>query len=663
MILDPTIIIPIGVGVTAFITTITAVFLLVNAPNERLARILGYSLLAWSMWGWFSFGFHRVEDLWIARELSLLAMLFQIFGQIFHIKYAYIYLSQKRDFLKPEKFLYWLLITLHAFFFIIVAMDLFGTQFMAETVGSSGDARLAPMAGPLLIWFLGLFIAVPASIAWIMSRRIIQETGEVRRVGTILAVSLSGAYLLGTTGFLLWYGLNSYLGFLHALALPFLIVLSFYTIANYQLFNVRTVAAELLVFVMWGFLFWRTILNESIVEALPDASLLIAMIIIGLLFIKSITHELSVRIKLEEVSEQLRVLNNSLETEVEKRTESLTRAKIHTETVVEHLPIGLLEVLSDATLVRINQTAAEILGIQAQSARGINALSHPALTSILGSQIVPGLREIHLSTPKSMDVEVTISPLTLEEGIGHIIIINDVTERRALERAKNDFVATAAHQLRTPLSAIKWTFELLKTEKLTESQREIVEKGSSGIDNMTHIAEGLMMSIRTAEGISKYTFTNTDITPTIKNSVHIVEPLAEQKNITLDINIPEKLPTVSIDSDRILAATQNLLDNAIKYTPDNGSVSLNITSDMHFITVSITDTGIGISEKDQEHIFEKFFRSHKATEISTDGSGLGLSIVKSIITAHGGTLSFTSKPGSGSTFTYTIPVHHSPVTT
>ncbi len=140
----------------------------------------------------------------------------------------------------------------------------------------------------------------------------------------------------------------------------------------------------------------------------------------------------------------------------------------------------------------------------------------------------------------------------------------------------------------------------------------------------------------------------------------MITPLAQKKNIVLTSDIPDDLPEVPIDRERMTFAIQNLLDNAIKYTKDAGTVAFSARIENDALVIRVTDSGIGISSEDQGRLFERFFRARKATEMVTDGSGLGLAIAKGIITVHGGTISIESKEDRGSTFTITLPLHNLP---
>ena len=219
------------------------------------------------------------------------------------------------------------------------------------------------------------------------------------------------------------------------------------------------------------------------------------------------------------------------------------------------------------------------------------------------------------------------------------------------ERLKSEFIANAAHQLRTPLTAMKWSFDLLQqSNNLPEKERTVIIQGAAGMANMERIAKELMMIARIGAGNDQYKMLKESLVPTLKKTVELFVPIARQKEIELKTSIPEDLPLLNVDAHRLGYAFQNLLDNAIKYTDNGGTVELVATSDTKYVTVTVSDTGIGLSEEDRQRLFERFFRGKRATQMFRDGSGLGLSVVKEIIDVHGGTITAESKEGSGTKF-------------
>ena len=657
---DPANIIALGIGVTAFFCTIMCIFLFATAYKERPARMLGYLLLFYALWAWFGFAFHLTNDLWLEREFRVISILCQIIGQIFTVEYAYAYLEERRPLILWEKILYWFLMAGNITAFGIAFSDALSTQLIARDVIATIGHPLAPLPGPFFLYFMFYFLLLGTACGAIMLRRVIHEHGHLLNAGIIMTTCIVAGYYMGSTGYLIWYGMTGYYTLFRGLSIPLFILAAFYTVKDYRLFNARIAIVEIFIFAMWGFLGWRVLVDQSIQSAIPDAAILVSVIILGLFLIRNVIRELAAKFSLEEASEELRVLNGSLESKVVIRTKELAQSERHIAQVVEYLPVGLIEIEANGTIVRINDAAGALFSIKNDEVVGTPLTAHPILAGALGTTMHSGSFDAHIDGASPRDLEIAVAPLSLEHGNGFIIIIRDVTERRTLERAKNEFVTSAAGQLRTPLQLIKKTFDALAGEPLEGTVKEVVARGASGIANMEHIAEGLGMIAKTTEGMSKYTFVTADIHPLLDSVVAMVTPLAQMKKITLTIDIAATLPILSFDRERIGFAVQNLLDNAIKYTPSGGMVTLHVHQDGANAVIDVIDTGIGIAEIDQGRLFEKFFRAKKATEMAADGSGLGLAIAKSIITAHGGEISVASEEGKGSTFTIILPEASTP---
>lgn len=656
---DPSDTVAIGIGITAFVGTIMSVFMFMTAGRERPARLLGYAAAAIAAWSWIGFGYHLVDSVWVARELRILSIVAQLIAQVIALRFVLVYLEQVRPATRAERWYYRVLMGGNTLFISVFVLDMFGTHLAVGDLSGLPPDVLSPEPGPFMFLFLLFYYLLACSYGYFLYQRIRLVEHDRERADTILAIGMVAAFFMGGIGFATWYDITGTFTLLRGLAVPFFVVAMFYSITNYQLFNLRVAAAEVFVFAMWGFMFLRILMQPSLAAATPDIIILVAFIVAGLLLIRNVTKELEARIELEEVSEELRKLNNTLGEKVKERTYELARAQEHVEHMVERLPVGLVEINDRDEIVRMNNVAARLLRVPQEKSLGKQVRSYKRLCTLIGDNLTPGVHEVQLdaSPTAKRDIEVMIAPLLLEDSSGHVIITRDVTERRALERAKNEFIATAAHQLRTPLSAIKWTFELLKGGSLEKQQKEVLARGEQGIVNLEQIAEALMLSIRTAQGTMSYSFEQTTLTPIFENVVAMVTPLAEKRRIDLATDVPDTLPTMRLDTERIGFAIQNLLDNAIKYTPEGGAVTLTVTTTADAVTIKVSDTGIGMSAEEQEHLFEKFFRARRATEMATDGSGLGLVIVKSIVNAHDGTITVDSKPDQGTTFTITLPVH------
>lgn len=234
-----------------------------------------------------------------------------------------------------------------------------------------------------------------------------------------------------------------------------------------------------------------------------------------------------------------------------------------------------------------------------------------------------------------------------------------------LEQAKSQFVSVTAHQLRTPLSAIKWTFHMvLKGElgAITEEQKVFLQKGYDGAERVIMIVNDLLNIDHIETGQSEYTFIPVNINDWVGNIVAEFNDQAQSKNIKLEfIKADSLLPPAPIDPVRMSMVLENLIDNAIKYTSVGGRVGVvikdaKINTAQNVVEIVISDSGIGIPPADQGQIFQRFFRSPNAIKISPDGSGLGLFVAKEIVDKHGGQLRFDSQENVGTQFHLTIPL-------
>lgn len=229
-----------------------------------------------------------------------------------------------------------------------------------------------------------------------------------------------------------------------------------------------------------------------------------------------------------------------------------------------------------------------------------------------------------------------------------------------LDKVKTEFISVAAHQLRTPFSAIKWSLSLVldeNAENLTAEQRSLLLKGYESNERAINLINKMLVVTRIESGKMEYNLILIHIEDLIDAVLLDFTEYVQAHAITLVFEKPETpLPYVRVDSEKIRAVIQNLVENALYYTKDGGTVTLYATSEHTFIKVSVKDNGIGIPLRQQLGIFNKFFRADNATKARTDGSGLGLFVAKSIIDTHSGKIGFESEENIGSTFYFTLPI-------
>ncbi len=234
---------------------------------------------------------------------------------------------------------------------------------------------------------------------------------------------------------------------------------------------------------------------------------------------------------------------------------------------------------------------------------------------------------------------------------------------KTISQAKSEFISIAAHQLRTPLSTIKWTFQMLLEDemgKLTKEQKKFLRRGNETNERMIQLINDLLSVSRIEEGKFGFEFKKASLVDVVENVVQEEKLRAEKNEISFEFNKPEKeFPQIVMDPEKITMVVANLVDNSIKYTPSEGKIEINITRSGKFLQFSISDTGVGVPNKQMSRLFSKFFRGENAMRMQTEGSGLGLFLVKNIVERHGGEVWAESEEGEGSTFYFTLPLKES----
>ena len=242
-------------------------------------------------------------------------------------------------------------------------------------------------------------------------------------------------------------------------------------------------------------------------------------------------------------------------------------------------------------------------------------------------------------------------------GEGVIVVFHDVTDLKRLERVRQDFVANVSHELRTPLTAIKGYVEALRDGGLqdpvqAEQFLRVIQRHSERMDKI--VSDLLLLSeMESADRVLQRETVH--LPELIRTAVETLRPLAEGKKQNLRVEPMEGLPSLRADSQKIHQVLINLLHNAISYTPEEGSITMEAMPVPDGVEVSVADNGIGIRPEDLSRIFERFYRVDKGRSRELGGTGLGLSIVKHIVEAHGGKVRVESIPGRGSRFTFFLP--------
>lgn len=381
------------------------------------------------------------------------------------------------------------------------------------------------------------------------------------------------------------------------------------------------------------------------------------------------------------ITESKRATLNLLEDAWETK-ESLEVEKNRLNTVISSIGDGLILIDAQHKIALVNPKAAEIFIIPREELIGkdlrtvmklwikrtkeLATAEWPTTEMFLKKTVVLVDMEDNLSltTDKRTDkLPVALSIAPLGGGLaGAVIVIRDVTEDRALDDAKSGFISVASHQLRTPLTTIRWYSEMLLSGDagdLSVSQRDFLNEIHGGAERLYQTIDLLLGISRIESGKMKSEKTPINLTATTEDVVKELRPQIDLKKIIFTIIPPEgDAVTVILDSIMLRQVMLNLFSNSIRYTDEYGAIearwSMNESKDE--VTYSVHDNGIGIPESQRGRIFSKFFRAENALSKAPDGSGLGLALVKELVESWGGKVWFETTDGHGTTFYFTIPI-------
>ncbi|MDP3982039.1 MAG: PAS domain-containing sensor histidine kinase [bacterium] len=363
----------------------------------------------------------------------------------------------------------------------------------------------------------------------------------------------------------------------------------------------------------------------------------------------------------QDLKNAQKALMNMLEDTDEER-ERAEEERNTTQLIIQNFSDGLLLVGETGRVELMNPEAETLLGIMGQDGVGKElSFVFPQLTNLSDMKGSLFRVEVKLQDPRVVEVT-TISMQARGDAQGMLVVLHDITREKQIEQMKTEFVSLAAHQLRTPLSAIKWTINMMLNKDLgpiTDDQENFLGKMYNSNERMISLINDLLDITRIEEGRYLYRPEFEHVEGVLKETVRSYEEEASRKNISLKLKLPSRaLPRALVDKEKMSLVFQNLVENALHYTPKGGQVNVSISlhKDGESIEILVKDTGMGIPKEQQGHIFEKFFRVDAATKVNTEGSGLGLYLVKNIVGAHKGKVWFESEIGKGTAFHVVLPI-------
>ena len=354
-------------------------------------------------------------------------------------------------------------------------------------------------------------------------------------------------------------------------------------------------------------------------------------------------------------------------------TQSLEKEKDQTSAIVSSLGDGLIMYNPKGEINFLNPKAEEILWISRNDILGKSLDDKYFFSTSLLKNFYDistfklknwETKEYTLEGPRKAVLRITSIMLKgpQKKNIGYMRVLHDITREKEVEAIKSEFVSLASHQLRTPLSAMKWSLSMLSEGlfgKLVSKQKDIVWKISNSNERMIQLVNDLLDVSRIEEGRFGYNFSLESFEDVVKKVAGSFSVQIQEKKLQFSFEYPrDALPKVSVDRGKLEMAVQNLIDNAVKYTSSDGKIKVYLKeTSPDYLAVFIEDTGIGIPKNQQHRIFSKFFRADNAIRFETEGSGLGLYIAQNIVTSHKGKINFKSEENKGSVFYFSLPIN------
>ena len=364
----------------------------------------------------------------------------------------------------------------------------------------------------------------------------------------------------------------------------------------------------------------------------------------------------------DEVGELAGVMNE-MAVRIEAQLQSISSEKARLDTILRGMGEGLMVTDGNGVITLVNPAFRALFEIrdEVEGKPLIDISRHPALNDTFKTVVATRderLEEITFQLEQEKTVLTHWVPL-LDQGDvqGIVAVFHDITDLKKLEKVRKDFVANVSHELRTPVSVIRGYAETLLGGLLEADPARatrFVEIIHNHSERLTALIGDLLALSELESGGTALELRPTTLEGVVMNVCKLLEQKARDKSIAIDAGRLAQVPQVLADRGRLEQVLMNLVDNALNYTPEKGSVTISVTVEEKMVRIAVTDTGIGIPSRDLPRIFERFYRVDAARSRDQGGTGLGLSIVKHIVQLHGGTVLVESTPGKGSTFAFTL---------
>ena len=375
--------------------------------------------------------------------------------------------------------------------------------------------------------------------------------------------------------------------------------------------------------------------------------------------------------ELGQLAQAFNTMAHHLREYSQSQSAQLLRAQQTIQATIDSFPDPVLVIDFEGLVEMANPAARRLLGVvpkqKRQAASGIwqppQALRQPLADALKGQRdyLPEGFDRVILLGATGRENAMLPRILTIRDpsgnALGAAVVLQDVSRLRLLDQVKSNLVATASHELKTPLTSVRLAVHLLLDEAvgpLTPKQTELLLDARENSERLLAMVNNLLDLASLEQGSRQLEVKQESPQSLLQAAAEAVRPRAEDKGVEIVLDVPQAVPSVAVDASRLGHALRNLLDNALTYTERGGRITLAASANADAVTLSVADTGIGISREHLPHVFEKFFRVPGQSRGT--GTGLGLAIVHEIVTAHGGTITCESQPGVETIFRLRLPL-------
>lgn len=380
-----------------------------------------------------------------------------------------------------------------------------------------------------------------------------------------------------------------------------------------------------------------------------------------------------VRRKLVVTAKKLKMAHETLEKKILERTKDLEQVRAKDEAILASIGDGLVATDKNGKILLVNKAFEKLLGWKESEAQG-KFLSKVLPMVDINGKVIPeserlitkAIKERATTTStttvyykrkdgSTFPVSITVAPIFIDAKlIGAVKVFRDITKEKEIEKARSEFMSIASHQLRTPLTAIRWVLSSLKREALPEDLKNLVNTAHETSTHMAVTIKRMLMISHLEEGGMEPEMTQVHVKNILDKVSRLHDAHRERNGLTLEVTCAKDL-RVRTDEQLLMEILDNLLSNAYNYTPRGGNVSVKAVKEGKMIRIDVSDTGYGIPQAEQQKIPKKFFRASNIASPIEAGTGIGLYMVYNIVQLIGGSISFVSQENKGTTFTLLFP--------